>query len=71
MYLNDLVLCDQSTGDKTAEKICNPERRRVMCDSQRLFHLQYKNKIYAEDVIVSESWALARMTAQAAQSCEA
>lgn len=40
-----------------------------MCDSQRLFHPQYKNRIYAEVVIVSESWALARMTAQAAQSC--
>ena len=42
-----------------------------MSDSQRLFHLEYKNRIYAEDVTVSESWALARMTAQAAQSCEA
>lgn len=69
MYLNDLMLCDQSTGGKTGEKICNPGRRRLMCDSQQLFHLQYKNRIYA-DVIVSESWALARMTAQAARSCE-
>lgn len=42
-----------------------------MHDRQHLFHLQYITKIYAEDVIVTESEALARMTAQAAQSCEA
>lgn len=43
-----------------------------MCDSQWLLHLQYKNRIYAEDVIVScHSWAQARMTTQAAQSSEA
>lgn len=42
-----------------------------MHDRQHLFHLQYTTKIYAEDVIVTESRALVRMTAQAAQSCEA
>lgn len=71
MCLNDLMLCDQSMGDKTGGKTCNPGRRRLMCDSQRLFPLQYKNGIYAEVVIVSDCRALARMTAQAAQSCEA
>lgn len=40
-----------------------------MHDRQHLFHLQYTTKIYA-DVIATESGALARMTAQAAQSCE-
>lgn len=42
-----------------------------MCDRQHLFHLQCTAKIYAEDVIVTESRALAGVTAQAAQSCEA
>lgn len=51
--------------------IKNPARRYLMCIRQHLFHLQYTTKIYAEDVIVTERGALARMTAQAAQSCGA
>lgn len=41
-----------------------------MCDRQHLFHLRYTTEIYAEDVIDTETGALARVTAQAAQACE-
>lgn len=60
------MLCDQRMGDHTAKKSC---QKVLTCDRQHLFHLRYTTEIYAEDVIDTESGALARVTAQAAQAC--